>query len=161
VKSVFSLGAKHHIRNGESTRFWEDWWQGQGPLKDRYPTLYGIAVDPHVTVAGCCAAEGWQVTFRRGLGTRERMDLNSILAGILGVHLSEGQDVISWLLEPSGKFSVKSLYRKLCQGTPRKHFSDIWKVAVPMKVRIFLWQLVRKCLPSNDNIRRRRGPSTG
>jgi hypothetical protein len=28
-------------------------------------------------------------------------------------------------------------------------------------VRIFLWQLARKRLPSNENIRRRRGPTTG
>ena len=29
------------------------------------------------------------------------------------------------------------------------------------KIKIFLWQLIMKQLPSNDNIRRRRGPTTG
>ncbi|XP_071679612.1 uncharacterized mitochondrial protein AtMg00310-like [Lolium perenne] len=61
VKSAFSQGAKHQVRNGESTRFWVDWWQGQGPLKDHYPTLFDIATDPHVTVSGCCSAEGWHI----------------------------------------------------------------------------------------------------
>jgi hypothetical protein len=88
VKSVFSQGAKHQVRNGASTRFWDGWWQGQGPLKDRYPTLYAILADPHVTVADCCSAEGWHIDFRRGLGARERVDLTSILAGVTGIQLS-------------------------------------------------------------------------
>ncbi|XP_051229743.1 uncharacterized protein [Lolium perenne] len=106
VKSMFSQGVKHQVRNGESTHFWDDWWQGQGPFKDRYPTLYDIAADPHVTVSGCCSTEGWHIDFPRGLGAHERVDLNTILAGVMGFHLSEGHDVISWVLEPSGKFSV-------------------------------------------------------
>ena len=56
---------------------------------------------------------------------------------------------------------VCSLYNKLCQGSPRKHFLEIWRIAVPQKIKIVLWQLIRKRLPSNDNIRRRRGPTTG
>ena len=32
---------------------------------------------------------------------------------------------------------------------------------MPLKVRIFLWQLMRKRLPSSDNIARRKGPSNG
>jgi hypothetical protein len=97
----------------------------------------------------------------KGPGSRERNDLRCLMVSIAGTQLSEGQDVISWALELSGKFSVKSLYRKLFQGTPRKHFSDIWKVDVPMKICIFLWQLLRKRLPSNDNIHRIRSPSSG
>ena len=53
------------------------------------------------------------------------------------------------------------LYLKLCQGSPRKHFSEIWGIAVSLKIRVFLWQLVRKRLPSSDNICRRRGPASG
>jgi hypothetical protein len=49
----------------------------------------------------------------------------------------------------------------IVSGTPRKHFREISKIAVPMKIRIFLWQLVRKRLPSNDNVHRRHGPSNG
>jgi hypothetical protein len=108
-----------------------------------------------------CASQTWDGVsssaanwgYARGL----TLPLSSRL--LLGRY-SEGHDGIPWVLEPSWKFSVKSLYRKLCQGT-LEHFSDIWKVVVPMKVRIFLWQLVRKHLPSNDNINCRRGPLSG
>jgi hypothetical protein len=32
---VFSLGAKHKVKNGTSTRFWHNWWLGS-PLKELY-----------------------------------------------------------------------------------------------------------------------------
>ena len=34
-------------------------------------------------------------------------------------------------------------------------------MAIPLKIRIFLWQLARKRLPCNENIRQRKGPSNG
>ena len=77
------------------------------------------------------------------------------------VSLSGEADSISWALEPSGRFSVRSLYRKLCTGTPTTQFSFLWSLKVPLKIRIFLWQLARKRLPSNDNIHLRHGPSNG
>jgi mannosylglycoprotein endo-beta-mannosidase len=161
IKSVFRLGARHQVRSGSSTLFWSDWWQGSGPLCSRFPALFSIAADPQITVSRCFRAMGGTPAFRQSLGSPARNELALLLTEIAGTQLSDGPDIISWALEPSGKFSVKSLYRKLCQGTPRKHFSDIWKIAVPMKIRIFIWQLLRKRLPSNDNIRRRRGPSSG
>jgi hypothetical protein len=52
----------------------------------------------------------------------------------------------------STRFSVRSLYLKLCQGSPLKHFGAIWKIIVPLEIRVFLCQLVRKQLHSSDNI---------
>ncbi|XP_071677232.1 uncharacterized protein [Lolium perenne] len=161
IKSVFRLGARHKVRSGSSTLFWSDWWQGSGPLCSRFPALFSIAADPQITVSRCFGTLGGIPTFRQSLGPPARIELALLLSETAGTQLSDGPDIISWALEPSGKFSVKSLYRRLCQGTPRKHFSDIWKIAVPMKIRIFIWQLLRNRLPSNDNIRRRRGPSSG
>jgi hypothetical protein len=46
---------------------------------------------------------------------------------------------LTWAFELSGKCSVKSLYRKLSVGDPRKHYDVIWKISVPLKIRIFLW----------------------
>jgi hypothetical protein len=74
---------------------------------------------------------------------------------------SQLEDGIVWTLEPSGRFSIRSLYLQLYQGTASKHFSGLWWIPVPMKMRIFLWQLARKRLPSNENIWRRRPPMWG
>jgi hypothetical protein len=47
------------------------------------------------------------------------------VSGSDGALLSELQEAISWWLEPSGIFSVRSLYLKLYQGIPNKHFSEL------------------------------------
>ena len=39
---------------------------------------------------------------------------------------SMGSDVLTWMLEPSKKFSIKFLYNKICQGIPQKHYCKIW-----------------------------------
>lgn len=80
---------------------------------------------------------------------------------LAGTNLSPRPDELTWTLERSGKFTVSSLYHKLCQGTARKHYSELWRVAIPLKIRVFLWQLVRKRLPTNGNIQQRHGPSNG
>jgi hypothetical protein len=36
------------------------------------------------------------------------------------------------------QFSVRSMYLRLCQGIPRKHFGDIWRIAIPLNNLIFL-----------------------
>ena len=46
-------------------------------------------------------------------------------------------------------------------AAPMAQFASIWKINVPLKIRIFLWQMMRKRLPSSDNIHRRHGPSNG
>jgi hypothetical protein len=55
-----------------------------------------------------------------------------------GTTLTLNPDCISWSLEHSDKFSVRSLYRKLCQGTEMKHYIEPWKISIPLKVRVFL-----------------------
>jgi hypothetical protein len=46
-------------------------------------------------------------------------------------------------------FSVKLLYFKLYQGMSVAHFKDMWESRVPLKIKIFSWQLALDKLPSN------------
>jgi hypothetical protein len=48
-----------------------------------------------------------------------------------------------------------------CAKVSAKYFSDIWRISSPLKIRVFLWKLVRKRLPSSDNTRHQHGPSMG
>ena len=130
-------------------------------MRDRFPSLFEVATVPEGSVAEMWSDTGWHLEFRRELDVNDRIMRTNLLREIESSRLGEEPDRIIWALEPSGIFSVKSLYRKLYQGIPQKHFSEIWKIAIPLKVRIFLWQLARKRLPANENIRKRKGPSTG
>jgi hypothetical protein len=112
-------------------------------------------------VASLWTDAGWHIPFRRSLDLRERVEWVNLMREIETLRLADSPDPMSWVLEPLGRFTVQSLYRKLCEGTPSKFFGAIWQLAIPSRIRIFLSQLARKRLPTNANIRHRRGPSTG
>jgi hypothetical protein len=48
---------------------------------------------------------------------------------------SEGRDKVSWHLELSGPYSIRSMYNKLSQGTTVTYFKDIWEAKVPLKMK--------------------------
>jgi hypothetical protein len=54
---------------------------------------------------------------------------------------AEGGDKVLCKLEGSGRFSVKSLYKKLVQSPVSSLTNDIWTSRVPLKFKIFVWQL--------------------
>ena len=54
------------------------------------------------------------------------------------LYLREGPNEIRWALEPSGRFSVASMYRKLAQGATVAHSKDLWSARLPLKIKIFI-----------------------
>jgi hypothetical protein len=67
----------------------------------------------------------------------------------------------SWALETSGRFSVSSLYRKINKGPNLPHKKLIWKAKLPLKIKIFLWQMAKGKMPASALIKRRHNPSDG
>ena len=53
------------------------------------------------------------------------------------------------------------MYRKLAQEASVVHFQHIWKAKIPLKIRIFSWQLILDRLPSGSQLVFRFGPSDG
>ena len=53
---------------------------------------------------------------------------------------------------PSGVFTVNSYYKFLnCRGILSQWAIFIWKTFVPMKVKVFLWILVKDRLHTKEN----------
>jgi hypothetical protein len=77
------------------------------------------------------------------------------------VDLSNTSDSVHWMLEPNGRFSVSSLYQKINQGPSLPHEKLLWNSKLPLKIKIFLWQMAKGRLPSNARINRRHGASDG
>jgi hypothetical protein len=71
LKLIFSLGAKHHIGDGRSTRLWLDWWKGTGPLRDCFRDLFAITMHTDISVARAHHGGEWPIQFRRALGGAE------------------------------------------------------------------------------------------
>jgi hypothetical protein len=73
----------------------------------------------------------------------------------MDIALSENLDVFRWGLTASGSFSVKSMYLDLMNGHTRFLHKYIWKMKVPLKIKIFMWFLHQKVLLNKDNLAKR------
>ena len=161
VKQAFAMGAKFTIGNGRSTRFWTDRWLGSQPLWRDFRDLYELAVDPSITVAVALVASPPVIYFKRELNGLEQTKLVALPHLINPITLSGDPDTVSWALTSSGKFSVKSLYRKLCQGPSQLVVAGLWTARLPLKIKLFLWQMFRDKLPTSLNVAKRNGPANG
>jgi hypothetical protein len=161
LKWYFKLGVKHHVCDGRRTYFWLDWWTGTRPLHLIFPRLFDCCDNPFATMAGVRDAEGWHVRSRRTFGLVEVVEWDN-LCRIFDLHpFNPGNDKVTWGLENSVEFTTKSMYYRLSLGGAVTHFSDIWKIKVPQKIKIFLWQLLWGRLSAGDQLVNRRGPSDG
>ena len=106
-----------------------------------------MCAHPQASVADCWDGEDWNITFQRSLTTSKKDCLDRLLAWLRLSPLEVGQDNIVWALENSKSFSTKSLYSFMTnRGVIMKESNSCWKARIPLKIKIFLWQL------SNDRL---------
>jgi hypothetical protein len=74
---------------------------------------------------------------------------------LMDVNLTTQQDVFVWKLTTSGLFTVKSLYLDFMNDHTKFLRKYIWKIEVPLKIRIFMWFLHKKVLLAKDNLAKR------
>ncbi|GJV54697.1 hypothetical protein Tco_1455702 [Tanacetum coccineum] len=115
VKKLASKGidllslVKKKVGNGEATSFWNDVWLGEFPLKQMYPRLYFLELNKHVSVASKLRANSLISSFRQSPRSGiEEEKLLLLISNTSSVILPNISDRWSWLLDPSGDFSVKS-----------------------------------------------------
>lgn len=105
-------------------------------------------INPEVKVRECYRNGEWNVKFRRNFGENELEEWSMFLTNTQGVRLNDEEDNVIWALDESKSFSTRSLYRFLSfQGAISPWLSTIWKVKVPLKIKIFLWQMRHGKLP--------------
>jgi hypothetical protein len=135
LKWYFKLGARHHVQSGSKTYFWFDWWLGNATFKDRFPNLFATCSLPYITVHAAWNHSEWGILFRRPFGLPESVEWDNLTRELDGVVLSPVVDVISWSLEPLGRFSMSSIYLLLSRGAAVSHFKEVWYARVPPRVR--------------------------
>ncbi|WVZ70121.1 hypothetical protein U9M48_018815 [Paspalum notatum var. saurae] len=118
---------KFKLVSGDQLRFWEDIWLGNQALKFRYPNLFNIVRKKHATVPSC---------------------------KLTHVNLEEGTHIFIWGLHKTGFFAVRFMYRALISNGINMS-QEIWRLRIPLKIKIFLWFLNKEVLLIKDNLARR------
>jgi hypothetical protein len=96
-----------------------------------------------VLVADCYEEGGWTVEFRCSFTSRDVELWHDLLDMLKDMSLGDStQDELEWALDKSKNFTTKSLYRFLNhRGVIIANSKNMWKTKLPLKVKIFVWQL--------------------
>ena len=113
------------------------------PFKAKYPSLFMVVRDPHATMAKVLATRPLNLYFRRALVDNKLVEWQNLVAQIAHVQLVDGSDTFRWNLTNSGSFTVRSFYLHLLDSQPPFRHKMIWKLKIPLKIKIFLWFLQR------------------
>jgi hypothetical protein len=154
-KETFSKFGSFRVGDGEGTRFWEDSWLGDAPLASQYPSLYAIVNYKNVTVANAIKEDSLNISFRRNLVGDWWLSWLDLVERLTGIHLTNEKDTFIWNLTESGQFSVRSLYVELLNVNTKFLRKYLWKIKVPLKIRILMWFLNRKEILTKDNLTKR------
>jgi hypothetical protein len=152
VKEEFFSRGNFKIGNGQSRRFWEDTWLGDAPLAIQYPDLYSIVYRKQVLVANVLSHSPLNITFRRSLSGNKWNRWLHLVNRLMLIELSSDQDLFVWSLTNSGKFTVKSMYLDMMNDNTKYLKRYIWKIKVPLKIKIFMWFFHHKVLLTKANL---------
>jgi hypothetical protein len=154
VNNIFQHHCERITKNGKKTLFWTDSWVNDSPLASQFPRLFHITFQKEITLFKV-KGEGWgSIRFRRTLYGETLQQWEELKRLVDEVSLFEETDRVKWKIGSSGKFRVKDVYLHLrAEGSFRHKF--LWKIKIPMKVRIFLWEVLKHSILTKDNLLKR------
>jgi hypothetical protein len=77
---------------------------------------------------------------------------HNLVLRIVDIPLIDQMDIFQWSLNSSGQFSVSSMYQAMLDSDIIPHNTVLWKLKIPLKVKVFLWLLFRKVILMKDNL---------
>nr|CAE04633.3 OSJNBa0028I23.15 [Oryza sativa Japonica Group] len=156
VKDTFSSFGSFKLQDGLQIRFWEDCWLGNQSLEKIYPSLYNLVRNKNVVVAKVLERVPLNVSFRRAIIGDNLKAWHEIVANVVDINLRGQKDRFTWDASKNGTFTVNSMYKKLMFGNVIPRQSFIWKLRLPLKIKIFLWYLKEGVILTKDNLAKRR-----
>jgi hypothetical protein len=149
VKEPFLDLGHFQLNNGGNIHFWEDRWLGNFTLCQQFPSLYAITHWRNVSVATVFSTVPLNIYFRRGLVGNNLVQWFRLVAHI---RFNDAQDKFIWGLFQNGTFSVKSMYNALIIDMRVRYNMVLWKMKVPLHIKIFMWYLKRGVVLIKDNL---------
>jgi hypothetical protein len=82
----------------------------------------------------------------------DKLSGHNLVLEIANLHLNDQSDTFRWTLTSSGQFSVSSMYHAMLDSDIVPHNIYLWKIKLPLKIKVFLWLLYRKVILIKDNL---------
>ena len=157
AEAIILQGACYLIGDGSLVSVWEDpwvpWIQGFSP-KPREDAFSQIPMLVSQLINN-------ELRYWNAYLVNEIFDAESTRA-ILSISLpfQPCPDKLIWVLDPKGRFTIKSAYRATTQKDepspiPQSLWKKIWKFNAPKRIKMFLWRIVVDVLPTRENFSKR------
>ena len=92
------------------------------------------------------------IQFRRVLVGERWTAWMHLVRRLIEVQLSDQPDSIQWKLTTNGRFTVKSFYMDLINSGPLSRSLHIWKVKIPLRIKIFMWFVHKQVILTKENL---------
>lgn len=133
---------KWKVNNGELVSIKTDCWHGSSPLSCSHTHLFKASNHKYASVKDMkilWKAPNFEELWNKELSGYERLDSAYLGTPLDNVHLTNKDDSLQWL--GMNKFSTSLCYSKLKMANCHNgSWYVIWKLKIPPKVKIFLWQ---------------------
>ena len=110
----------------------------------------------HISVANAFASTPLNISFRRSLVGEKLLKWNELVAKIAFVQLDDLQDSIKWSLTRQGSFTVQSMYKHLINQIAMPLNKLLWKLKLPLKIKVFIWFLIKGVILTKDNLKKKK-----
>jgi hypothetical protein len=155
VKDDFLNMERFHLQDGKKIRFWKDLWIGDIALKVQYPNLFNIVRRKIETVAEVFRLSPLNVSFRRSLVDGNLQSWHNLVMRLTNIQLTNRPDIFKWSLNFSSQFSVNSMYQAFIDTNVVPNNSYLWKIKIPLKIKVFICLLYREAILTKDNLVKR------
>ena len=156
VKDQFLRWGRFRVGNGQATRFWEDKWLNNTTLREQFPNLFNIVRNKTSLVAEVMSHANLNLSFRRPIVGIKLVELQNLVHLLAPVTLNLLRDTFVWGAHRDGTFSTRSMYYILINNPNFNSNCVLWKLKLPLKIKIFLWYLGRGVTLTKDNLAKRR-----
>ena len=146
-----------NIKSGDLARVWKDSIKGSLPFREQFPILFDVCNDQDCTVDKFKFLNA-QTSFRRRLNTEMPRQWGEMSRVISEIQLCEGGDQVFWGFNGSDKYTTKSMYKWLENPLSGCHYKWIWKAKVPLKIKIFMWQLAQDAVLTRQVMKKKKWP---
>ena len=159
AKDIIHTGSRWTIGDGRNVSVASHSWLPHSPVFLNTPSQDMKVID-------LIDKDTWQWDWGKLFATFDRRTCESILA--LPLTHQNSQDKLIWKENRSQRFTVHSAYQvalRLKYPNQAEHSSvqahgstwrKLWKLNVPPKVRTFLWRACSGCLPTRENLHKKR-----